>query len=221
MITFEYMINDAMGALGITSCPVDIAQDLIRKSAIHFCQQTHIWQQEVILDAQKGNGSYPIELEDCAQVLMIKYLQVGYPNNNCRVGSWNDVCCWSQKYYPKRRGAGYSCCVGNNVYSLSDRTTLNISPAPTIDSIKAIHLSIAVAPTTDSCGIPEEIYDKWNEYIAYGAGYRILTMNKRPWTNMALAKEMRKDYEAGIVRAKNEAWRTVNGGPLYITPVYF
>lgn len=220
MITFQSMISDSMGALGIVGCPDDIAQDLIRKSAIHFCQQTHIWQQEVILDAQKENGSYPIQLEDCAQALMIKYVRIGYPNN-CRVGSWNDVCTWSQKYFPERKGANYVCCIGNNIYSLTDRTTLNISPVPTIDAIKAIKVCIAVAPTQDSCGIPEEIYDKWNEYIAYGAGYRILTMNKRPWTNMTLAKELRKDYEAGIVRAKNEAWRTINGGALYITPVYF
>lgn len=216
---FEEMTSDVLGARGVLSCPPQIAEQHILWTVQDFCRRTHVYQQELYLDIQEGTTEYPIILQDNVTFLFAKYLEIGFPNNCCGdvspVIPWYNSCTWSTRYYPKRDGYDYACnCYGRTFRIKPGNLSIEINPPPPRDVIKGLKFVFAVMPTAKSCEFPDEIYAVWSEALSLGASARITAMSKQPWTNVAMSKQYRMEYEAAISQCKNDTWRTSSGGPL-------
>jgi len=217
MVSIEDFVDDTTGAFGIVDCPDAIVIQHLKDAAIQFFTKSHVWKQELYINAQANVKDYPIKLHDCVSLVCVDYVRLSF---DCGTDvNWFDTCAWSTKYYPARTGE-ITRCMGHS-FTVQNPTTVVINPPPTREGDLGLHLRASVTPKRDSCKIDELMAEEWKNYIVKGAASRVLMMNKQPWTNLTLAKVFMQEYVDGITLAKNKQLREYVSGALLIKRVRF
>jgi hypothetical protein len=198
---FEVLLPDLTGARGLIGVPPEIAAFHLLKAAIELCERSHIWVQEVKIDAQAGVEDYPLELTDSAVVVAVKEVRSG----QCCLNSARTGLC-----------GGCAC----NTFKLYGNKTLWL-PAPIEDEEQGFTALVVAKPAQDSCVLVDELYEDWAETIADGAAARCFVMPKTDWYNAGMATYYTKKFGVGLVRAKNKRVMQRTTGPLMMRGARF
>ena len=192
MQTYNSMLPDLLGAKGIVGIPPDIAIFHLRKAAIEFCQRSHVWVQQVFIDAQEAVSDYPIELEDDASVVAVKKAYIG-----------------EQEQYITR----FTNRTGLSQAVFVDGSTVWV-PTQHADIEQHIRLEVVCKPTQTSMGIPQTLADDWVEVVVDGAAAACFAMPKTEWYSAGMVAYYAKRFNAGLTRAKNRRALQHSAGPL-------
>lgn len=88
---------------------------------------------------------------------------------------------------------------------LDSKNAFNIIPIPSATVVNAFTMQISVCPTLTSTGVEQVHFELWKDQIIDGALARILSIPKRPWTDMKEANERHGRYSAGKAAARIQA----------------
>ena len=190
-------------ALQAPDIPENALEQVIKWSAIRLCERSGILKRDIIFDSQAGVGDYPLDLEDCYRPHTIYAMCVNGMNY---APQSDDLCCDN------------SC---NKVFFLRDPTHVNIRPVPRLDEEDGIRIVLSVKPSIDSCVVDELLYEEFSETITAGALARLFKSQRKPWSNMTLAREFEKDFHAGVSRAMIRAYKGFTRGPIRLKAIPF
>lgn len=91
-------------------------------------------------------------------------------------------------------------------YWMDPPNSLVLWPTPTAVSNCSASVILDMEPTASA--LPEALYRKWADAISYGALFRLLTIPKKPWTDMPLGKDYEARFRQQIEEAKSQASRS-------------
>ena len=175
--------------------PAEVVYDNIRRTGIHFSEQTGLLSQKDILDLQANVDEYPIAVRGCARFLALR-----------KVCYRNEI-----RYCPAHEPR--CCTVGGNKFWYEDGY-LRISPTPSYDEDEVLEVELAVALTQDAVTVPEEFYQDWADTIAAGAISRILAIPGQAYTDYGGSRLYEFAYRKGLSTARNRREASRIRGPM-------
>jgi hypothetical protein len=178
--------------------PDSYIEQALKWSAIRLCERSGLFKEELFLDSQASVGDYPLEaaLNDCWRPHVIYTLCV---NGSDYAPQASDLCC------------NQSC---HRVYFLHDPLVVNIRPVPIKDEVDGIRIVMSVKPHVDSCNIPDMLYDDWSDVLTAGTLAKLMKSARQPWSNLTLAREFEKEFNAGVNRAMIRSYKGFTNGPI-------
>lgn len=187
----------------VKDCPQVIVEDAIRNAAIEFCEESYIWKQDLsAISTVSGTNEYTITLPTGTSLVNI------------------DSCWFSNRFLiPKAsdelarlfRLSDWRTAEGDPVYYLRDTPDkIIVVPTPQTASSDAIKIRGVLAPSRTSTTVEDFIYNEYLEVIAAGARARLYAIPGQPFSDMTLAMLNRRDFAAGISKAKIQANKGMN-----------
>jgi len=200
-------------------CPTPVIENRIRDAIIDACERANIWRWDhPEIQIIEGQQDYDL-LTPTVDTLVHSILSLTV--NGKPMGSACDV--YSHENHRGSR-SGFEVC---------DRGRIHLSAVPTVSSspydptgtttrhnvgIKAV---VSIKPSRTTLEVSEVLVRDYYQLIRYGSLAKALMMSQRPWTNVNLAKEMEKQYEFLLARAKQAIDRGFRTGSQRIIPRRF
>ena len=158
----------------------EIATYFVRDAAIAFCERSKVLRQTIEVELQ-GCVENPIIEPSCPD------LRIVYIHQVCgRVVRTNEPCC---RWGP--------CAV---IYE--GGSTLTLSPPPSArDELKPLPVTVSLAPTRESCALPEILYERHRETIEAGALAKLHRIHGTPAFDVNLSRIYEDKFTAGITAA--------------------
>lgn len=205
-VSYEKFLPEVMQY--VRDVPEVVALQAIRNACIEFCEKTMILEQS--LDPQPliaGVHTYDLDPDNS-----------GYRVINI-VEAWNG----DQFLIPKSieslttiyRVTNWETLQGNPYYYYRPRPSeMRLVPTPAVSNQSFLRVKAAVTPTRTSTTIDSDIFERYLEYIAWGARARLYDTPNQPYydatSSMTYAKkfndkiaEVRALVNRGNVRASN------------------
>lgn len=182
----------------VHDCPEISAIAAIRNAAIEFCEKSHYWQADVpVFDADEGESFYQVEVPDGS--VLIDVVDAWYKNFRLSLKTADDLA-------RLMRGADWRTVIGDPMYiTKMTGPMVQLCPTPERTEFDALSLRAVLAPTRDSTGVDDDIYERFLEVVAKGARARLYATPGQPYYDMNMAMSYRKEFITGIGEAKIQA----------------
>jgi len=172
-VSYEKFLPEVMPY--VRDVPEIVAVQAIRNACIEFCEKTMVLEQS--LDPQPliaGVHTYDLDPDDSSyRVINI-------------VEAWNG----EQFLIPKSvealttiyRVTNWETLSGNPYYYYRPRPSeMRLVPTPSVSNQSQLRVKAAIAPTRASTAIDENIFERYLEYIAFGARGRLYDTPNQPY----------------------------------------
>lgn len=193
---FDEVLPDVPGV------PQNVALNAIRNSIIEFCARSQIWTAEhSAVDIVATQADYPFvpPIADTviAGVSSVRYNGIRiYPVTLTELDS--EVTNWKIRTGPPKRHFQRS----------SDK--LSLFPIPSDSLAGALTFTVALKPSRASTGADSWLFEKYREEFAHGAKYKLFGMQKKPWTDPALAGYHKDLFDVAVSNAAREAAKSMS-----------
>lgn len=191
-------------APSVQGCPQSMVILAIKNSCIEFCEKTHIWKQEgIVNDVIENIARYGFVPPRDAKVVTpyrvaingkelvptdLKVLEESAPR-------WRDI----------KSTVPYT-------YFLDTDDTIRLIGVPTETIPDSLEAGVVLKPTRESRGCPAFLYQDWAEPIAAGALSKLMAMKGKIWAQEALVGFYDRQFRAGISRARSKATKSWQQG---------
>lgn len=179
----------------VHDCPEISAIAAIRSAAIEFCEKSHYWQADVdAMDTDEGESLYMVAVPDGST--MISLVDGWYNNARLAIKSADELA----RLF---RGSDWRSVIGDPMYvTKMTGSMIRLCPIPTKTEFESVGLRAVLAPTRDSTGVDDDIYERFLEVVAKGARSRLYATPGQPYYDMNLSMSYRKEFITGIGEAK-------------------
>lgn len=170
-----------------------VAVNAIRNAAIEFCKRTKVWQELTDSPYSIQAGDPCIELTPPAQAELVQILQVWY--HDTPLDPANEGWMAERGISPDRRGTP----MGYHQQQLDDRV-LNefvLVPVPATSEAQAIRVRSAWMPSRAAKNIPDALFVRYAEEIAYGALGRLHQIDE-DWVKPEFGQSKLAQFEQAI-----------------------
>lgn len=173
-----------------------------RLAAIEFARDTGIITRDIFISTQAGVQDYPLEIDDCYSVVLIRAVCVDCkPLKIIRDSSCTSQCLRGYRYVAPR--------------------DLYIYPAPDSDGCDNIRVTATVIPGQDSCEVDPILYNEFAELIGEAAVARLLMMKMASWYDPKNAQIFLINAATATRKAKLSLVKGRSAEPQYMRGVRF
>lgn len=187
-------------------CPIPVIEARIRDSIIDACERANIWRWEhPEIQLIAGQRDYDL-MTPTADTLV--HSVIGVSRNGLPVSGDDGVTTHGD--------------VGGRGFTISERGQISLltTPLPS-QTPQCMELLISIKPSRTTLEVPAVLVRDYYQLIRYGALARAMMMVNRPWTNPEVGKEMEKQYEFALGKAKQGIDRGFRTGSQRIKPRRF
>jgi hypothetical protein len=179
----------------VHDCPEISALAAVRNAAIEFCEKSHYWQVDLqTSDTDKGENKYPVIVPK--ETVMISIIDGWYKNRRLQPKTADQLAFLF-------RGIDWRTVTGDPMYiTKMTGPQVQLCPTPQSTEFDSISMRAVLAPTRNSTGVDDDIYERFLEVIAKGARSRLYATPGQPYYDMNLAMSYRKEFITGIGEAK-------------------
>lgn len=179
----------------VPQLPHEMALDYVRQSYIELARRSSILVARLVQDYQAGVNDYPILTPDGYE--MFQMMAVDHPSYR-RVDYWQ----------------GQNSGLWNTRFDIVDNKSIYFHTAPSVDSEGTLILYVSLLPS-NCCGrIPSSVEVPYGYAIAEGALSKLLLIPNKPWTNPGIAAIHARNYNIGVMSARNLADTNRKRGPV-------
>jgi hypothetical protein len=215
--------------------PEEIVANYVRQAAIEFCQRTHVFKQTLPVNLQACVHEILLDAECDMQIVSIRALcpsRDTTPMQNEQHDDYSTAYQNPHQYMGKGGGGGQTyqgsytlvperpcqlSCNGTSVW-FTPPGTLTVPIPPKRDHEGAMFALVSVAPKEEACELPESLYQRYRRYITAGALAEIHQLKTSGVYDLALSKEKRRQFDAGVTGASIERLLGYGTGPIRIKP---
>lgn len=194
-------------------CADPVAEAAVRDAVIDFCQRTHWLLDPITFVSEADEGVYALTPTDAfTETVAVKEVRF---DGVLLTPTTEDVVNASTIHDWRAPSA-----TPRNYIVGSDSTTVRLIYAPDTADLE-VQAVLAVAPTRDSTGAADSLFDRWAEDIAMGARARLHEQANAPYYDIKMAEQMRRRFNHAIGRANVVRRQSPAGVPLVMRPPRF
>lgn len=181
------------------------ADEVIRDSAIEFCELTKCWEFDVpAIDVVGGTPSYSISPGAGKVCVEIKRATFGGKVIVSRTEAELDG--WISTWREDQGEVAY--------YTQPNEEDIRLVLTPASSLSGGLVIKLIVAPSADSTEVPDSIWSQHRRAIAIGAIARAMLSPKKPYTNLQLGAVRMQDFYAACGRLSGAIARAYGRRPL-------
>ena len=188
-VSFEVFLPEVMQYC--PDVPELLATNAIKQSCIEFCEKTRYWQVDLDpVTALAGIANY--EMDVPAGTKFVDIVEAWYNDTLLIPKSVEEM----TRIY---RQTDWRTVEGSPQYlTRIIPTEVILVPKPTAQSVYAISVRAAIAPTRASTTVDQDLYESFLEYISYGARARLYGTPKQPYFDKQSAMLYEKKFRDAI-----------------------
>lgn len=196
----------------VPGCPLSVAEDAVRESAIEFCERGLAWiHTHDPLPSIANYGTYPFEPPSGA--LVCRLLQAWFENRQLIPRTADQL---AEEF------SNWTTATGSPRYTVQDdEENLIIVPMPTTNVADAIRMRVALRPTHASTEIETRIYEHHLDTIAMGAKSKLMMMSDKPWANANMAAAYKAMFDEKTDAARYKAQKGYGRAVRRVVGCYF
>lgn len=198
-VSYELFLPEVMPY--VHDVPEVVAVQAIRNACIEFCQETHYLQENLDpITGQKNVGLYDLCANETGYKV-VEVMQAYYGdqllipksqeelNNIYRTSNWEELS--GNPYYYFRTRAG----------------EMRLVTKPTITEANKLKIKAAVAPSRASTTVDDELFERFLEYIAFGARARLYNTPNQPYYDPKTAMEYTKRFNDAMAETRTRVYK--------------
>lgn len=172
-------------------CPVQVAENAIRNSAIEFCNESRVWRDRPDdVPVTQGTSVYPIVTP--ANSEMIALHRVKHADESTPMFTIPTIHLDQARLSTTQQRPRW--------FNQPTPATVEFFLVP--DATYTIELWAILKPTKDATEGEDFLFDDWLEPIAHGAKARLKAMAARPWGDKSMIQFHRRLFINGWVEAR-------------------
>lgn len=192
-VSYESFLREVMP--DVSGCPIQIAENAIRNSAIEFCNETRVWRERIVdVPVLADTSTYTLDTtgsDGASNVVTVhraKFSDSSRPLSTIPTQHLDDQ--WQPTGNTQR--PWYFNCQSPPVITLY----------PTPSEALTLEVWAILKPTLDGTEGPQFLFDDWLEAIAAGAKSKLMYMSGRVWSNPKMAPYHRQIFVRGTTEAR-------------------
>lgn len=183
----------------VPGCTEPVAQNEILNAAIEFCDRSWGWTGfHDTLSVTATVGDVEFEPPDGRKVVIV--LEGWFSGCHLPYRAPGDL--------EREFGGDWTTKTGTPcVCTQLNTAEVRLVPIPVAGAPNSLRMRVAWKPTSDATGIGAEFFEEHRVHIAAGALAKLLTMQKKPWTNKDDGGLKLAEFESAIDRTKGKVLR--------------
>lgn len=197
----------------VPGCSPLIAENAIRSAVIDLCQKARVWRETLAaINVVQDQAAYV--LTPSAGSRIISSVNVTYNEESIEADTEEDMdyVYGDWRLLPTGTPTKY-------LFMSPETLTLNKKPAAAITG--GLIVRVTVKPTVDATDCDDLIRDDWLDVVADGAKAKLMAIPGQPWSNLAEARYLKKEFRKGVARARIRMIHGRTDKPLSARPVSF
>ena len=177
----------------VPGAPNGLVLRRIRDTAIEFCRETQIWQQELdFIKMRDGQVDYEIEGDQlpCADIDAIRFIE-RYTDRD--------------RFKERRPELTLQPFVD---FTVPEKWVIRLRRQPSLTLAGRLLVTrVALRPKMDADEIDDRIFNDWYEALSHGAKYKLMSVPQKQYTDPEAATFHEMEYQRGIAKARIEVNR--------------
>jgi len=185
-VSYEVFLPEVMPY--VHDVPEIVAVQAIRNACIEFCEETHYLQENLDpITGIKDIGLYDLDAND-SNYKVVEIMQAYYGDQLMIPKSQEQL---NQIY----RTSNWETLSGNPYYYFRTRAgEIRLVTKPTVTEANKLNVKAAIAPKRASTTVDEEMFERFLEYISYGARARLYNTPNQPYYDPKTDMEYTKRF---------------------------
>ena len=185
----------------VPQLPHSMALDMLRQKFIDFSRRTRILQTRVKMHYQSGVRDYQL----CAPEGYYIYAIMGIKAEKMP-NPWY----WYGGYGHYRH---------HLAYDVIDNNIIRLHHEPSTDRPEGLKVDVVLLPDHDVMAAPASVLGPYGYALASGVTAAALLIPEKPWTNPALSRDYKQEYERAILNGRALASNNRKVGASDMQPV--
>lgn len=185
----------------VHDAPEVVAVQAIRNACIEFCEETHYLQEN--LDPITGLiniGLYDLDAND-SNYKVVEIMQAYYGDQLLIPKSQEQL---NQIY----RTSNWENLSGNPYYYFRTRASeIRLVTKPIVTEANKLNVKAAIAPKRASTTVDDELFERFLEYISYGARARLYNTPNQPYYDPKTSMEYTKRFYDAIGEVRTRVYK--------------
>lgn len=192
----------------VRDCPDIAAVNAIRNACIEFCDRSH-WLLYHHAPQNVTSGASTYTLSPPAGTSVARIVDAWYNGNLLApIGEDNLKTMYVSDW---RYVSGTPA-----FYTHLDPNQITLSPLPDRTISGALKMIVALRPTRASTSVDDSVYERWAEYIGFGARARLHDINGQPYFDPGMAAKCRAMFDRSVGMATIERNRGLTRHVAYV-----
>jgi len=181
--------------------PEVVAVQAIRNACIEFCEKTHYIQESLDpITGIKNIGNYDLDAND-SNYKVVEIMQAYYGDQLLIPKSQEEL---NQIY----RTSNWEDLSGNPYYYFRPRAgEVRLVTKPIITEANKLKVKAAIAPKRSSTTVDEELFERFLEYISFGARARLYNTPNQPYYDPKTSMEYTKRFYDAIGEVRTRVYK--------------
>lgn len=202
MKTYEHFLDGVMPYT--PGCPLPMAINAIRETAIELCEKTLLLQRDHDpVDVIANIVDYDFDTPTGYRVF--KIMKAWYKDIELVPTAPDDIL--DPALYNQNIPGVTISKDAPRIITQKDDVTFSVLPVPKDTVRGAITMRVALKPTRTSTSIEDFIFEDYAETVYAGARFRLLVVPAKPYTNPELALAFQNQYVGGMNQARQRSSR--------------
>ena len=198
-VTYEVFLPEVMPY--VHDVPEIVAVQAIRNACIEFCEKTHYLQENLDpITGIKDIGNYDLDAND-SNYKVVEIMQAYYGDQLLIPKAQEEL---NQIY----RTSNWENLSGNPYYYYRPRASeVRLVTKPIITEANKLNIKAAIAPKRSSTTIDDEMFERFLEYISFGARARLYNTPNQPYFDAKTSMEYTKRFYDAIAEVRTRVYK--------------
>lgn len=179
----------------IPQLPHEMALDYVRQAYTELARRSSLIVAKLEQDYQANVHDYPLEPPEGYEIFQI--MGIDHP---------------SYRYVDHWGGCNYG--LWNTRFDIVDNKSIYFHTAPSVDSVGSLIIYAKVIPGRCCEQIPASVEVPYGQAIAEGALGKLMLIPNKPWTSPQIASIHTRNFNIGIMSARNLGDTNRKRGPI-------
>lgn len=198
-VSYEVFLPEVMPY--VHDVPEIVAVQAIRNACIEFCEKTHYLQENLDpITGIKDIGNYDLDAND-SNYKVVEIMQAYYGDQLLIPKAQEEL---NQIY----RTSNWENLSGNPYYYYRPRASeVRLVTKPIITEANKLNIKAAIAPKRSSTTIDDEMFERFLEYISFGARARLYNTPNQPYFDAKTSMEYTKRFYDAIAEVRTRVYK--------------
>lgn len=198
-VSYEVFLPEVMPY--VHDVPEIVAVQAIRNACIEFCEKTHYLQENLDpITGLKDIGNYDLDAND-NNYKVVEIMQAYYGDQLLIPKAQEEL---NQIY----RTSNWENLSGNPYYYYRPRSgEIRLVTKPIITETNKLNIKAAIAPKRSSTTIDDEMFERFLEYISFGARARLYNTPNQPYFDAKTSMEYTKRFYDAIAEVRTRVYK--------------
>ena len=198
-VSYELFLPEVMPY--VHDVPEIVAVQAIRNACIEFCEKTHYLQENLDpITGIKDIGNYDLDAND-SNYKVVEIMQAYYGDQLLIPKAQEEL---NQIY----RTSNWENLSGNPYYYYRPRASeVRLVTKPIITEANKLNIKAAIAPKRSSTTIDDEMFERFLEYISFGARARLYNTPNQPYFDAKTSMEYTKRFYDAIAEVRTRVYK--------------